>query len=131
MIVFRNYEKNDYNIVGEFLIKANLDFEVDTGITYLALDNDRIIGIAKATEQEDRWYLDFIYIVEEERKNGFGDGLLRAILNKLRNNNINSIFYNSNSNYLINKGFCYNNDNKLELNIEKFFSTSSCGSCGG
>ena len=131
MIIFRSYTKNDYDLVKNFLIQAYMDFNQERGITYLAFDNDNLIGVTKVRENKNRWYLDFIYIAEEERKKGFGDGLFRSIVNKLRNQNIKSLFFNSNSNYLINKGFYYNNDNELELDIDRFFSTSNCGSCGG
>ena len=131
MLIFRNFKNEDYHLLKEFIGKENLDIDINSGLIYLALDNDRLIGMAKAIEDNEKWYLEIIYIVKDERRNGLGDGLFRAILNKLRNNAIEYIYYNTNSNYLINKGFCYNMKNQLELNIEKFFSTSSCGTCGG
>ncbi len=131
MLVFRNYREKDKNILDEYFKNLNIEFDVGGGHVFLAFSDDDLIGASKVSQRDGKWYYDFIYIDEKERGQGLGKGLFRSMLNKINVQGVSKIYLNNNSNFLIKQGFYYNKTNELELDIDKFFSTSSCGSCGG
>jgi N-acetylglutamate synthase-like GNAT family acetyltransferase len=93
--------------------------------------NERIIGATKATIVKDYGILDYLLIIKDQRGSNLGDGLLRALLNKLNSIGIKQIFYSSENNYLLKKGFEYSIGSNLKLQIYiPTFLNRSCKGCG-
>lgn len=130
MLVLRKYQLNEVEEIKEILKNEGIRDLIFEGIIYVVIDNDSLVGVGKAIETNNKWMLKYLVIRKERRNQGFGDALLRAILNKLRNQGISVIFCRLNNPYLIKKGFIVNDEKELELNIENFFSIG-CNGCGG
>lgn len=133
MIILREYKKNDLEDIKDILSKENvMDFNLD-GIIYVLLEDNKILGVGKTSLEKDKYFLKYLIIKEEERKNGLGDGLIRAILYKLQNNNIDKLYFKGNNKFLLSKGFKNEIKNELYLDIDSFFNSGcNCsGACNG
>ncbi|WP_353095855.1 GNAT family N-acetyltransferase [Tissierella praeacuta] len=130
MLVLQNCKVDEFNEIKEFLAKEGIRDLVLEGIIYIALDDNELIGVGKALEKDKKWIIEYLVIREDKRNQQIGDGLLRAILNKLYNQGIEKIYSSSNNDYLLKKGFILNCESHLELSISDFFS-KGCKCCGG
>lgn len=131
MIVLRKFKNSDLENIKELFENQNPDiFEVKFDETiYLALTDEKLIGAIQLEQDNEIWTLDYIFICEEWRNKKIGDGLLRAMLDKLDKNKVQKLIFNGKNPYLLKKGFKENKDNILEINISDFFEKqSSC--CG-
>lgn len=129
MIVLREYKDCDlenirYTLKQEDIKDLNLE-----GIVYVVLDDKNLIGVGKVQLEDCKCFLRYLVIKKEERKKGYGDALLRAILYKLENNNIKKLYFKGNSEYLLKKDFKNKTKGILSINISEFF-TNSCN-CSG
>ncbi len=130
MLILRSYKIDEYNEIRNILIREGIkDLELED-IIYVVLDNDDLVGVAKAKSIDTRYMLEYLVIREDKRNQNLGDALLRAILSKLLNQGVNIVYSKLNDSYLLKKGFIINNDNLLELNISDFFDRG-CNNCGG
>ena len=130
MLILRSYKIDEYNEIRNILIREGIkDLELED-IIYVVLDNDDLVGVAKAKSIDTRYMLEYLVIREDKRNENLGDALLRAILSKLLNQGVNIVYSKLNDSYLLKKGFIINNDNLLELNISDFFDRG-CNNCGG
>lgn len=130
MLILRSYKIDEYNEIRNILIREGIkDLELED-IIYVVLDNDDLVGVAKAKSIDTRYMLEYLVIREDKRNQNLGDALLRAILSKLLNQGVNIVYSKLNDSYLLKKGFIINNDNLLELNISDFFDRG-CNDCGG
>lgn len=130
MLVLRNCKVDEFNEIKEFLAKEGIRDLVLEGIIYIVLDDNELIGVGKVLEKDKKWIIEYLVIREDKRNQQIGDGLLRAILNKLYNQGIEKIYSSSNNDYLLKKGFILNCESHLELNISDFFN-KGCKCCGG
>lgn len=133
MIILREYKKNDLEDIKDILFKENvMDFNIN-GIIYVLLEDNKILGVGKTSLEKDKYFLKYLIIKEEERRNGLGDGLIRAILYKLQNNNIDKLYFKGNNKFLLSKGFKNEIKNELYLDIDSFFNSGcNCsGACNG
>lgn len=133
MIILREYKNNDLEDIKDILFKENvMDFNID-GIIYVLLEDNKILGVGKTSLEKDKYFLKYLIIKEEERRNGLGDGLIRAILYKLQNNNIDKLYFKGNNKFLLSKGFKNEIKNELYLDIDSFFNSGcNCsGACNG
>lgn len=130
MLILRSYKIDECNEIRNILIREGIkDLELED-VIYVVLDNDDLIGVAKAKSIDNRYMLEYLVIREDKRNQNLGESLLRAILSKLLNQGVNIVYSKLNNNYLLKKGFIINNDNLLELNISNFFDRG-CNNCGG
>lgn len=130
MLILRSYKIDEYNEIRNILIREGIkDLELED-IIYVVLDNDDLVGVAKAKSIDTRYMLEYLVIREDKRNQNLGDALLRAILSKLLNQGVNIVYSKLNDSYLLKKGFIINNDNLLKLNISDFFDRG-CNNCGG
>lgn len=129
MIVLREYEKDDLKDINFILEKENIKNSNFDGIIYVVLDNNNLIGVAKVELEDNKHFLKFMVIKKEERSKGFGDALLRAILFKLDNSNINKLHFKGQDEYLSKKGFKKETEESLFIDIKDFFA-NSCNNCG-
>lgn len=128
MLVLRNYNYENKKELKKLLIEEGIeDLELD-GIIYIVLDNDLLIGASKVTEECNKWILQYIVIKDEFRGQKLGDGLLRAVLNKIVNQGIKEVFFKSTDPFLINRGFIQTNNNEIKLDLENFFN-KECKGC--
>lgn len=133
MIILREYKENDLEDIKDILSKENvIDFNLD-GIIYVLLEDNKILGVGKTSLEKDKYFLKYLIIKEEERRNGLGDGLIRAILYKLQNNNIDKLYFKGNNKFLLSKGFKNEIKNEFYLDIDSFFNSGcNCsGACNG
>ncbi len=133
MIILREYKENDLEDIKDILSKENvMDFNLD-GIIYVLLEDNKILGVGKTSLEKDKYFLKYLIIKEEERRNGLGDGLIRAILYKLQNNNIDKLYFKGNNKFLLSKGFKNEIKNEFYLDIDSFFNSGcNCsGACNG
>lgn len=122
MIVLREYKNEDLNEIKEILHEDNIKDCTADGIIYVMLDGTKLIGTSKVNFENDKWFLNYLIIKKEERGKKLGDGLLRAILYKLENQNVKKVYFNGENIYLINKGFNMEDNGLLSIDINKFFS---------
>lgn len=130
MLVLRNYKENEIEELKELLIDEGIDdLELD-GIIYVVLEDDMLIGSSKVIEEDGKWILQYIVIKEEFRRQNLGDGLLRAILNKLVNQGIKDVYFKANDPFLISRGFIILENDEIMLDLENFFN-KGCKGCEG
>ncbi|TCU72750.1 N-acetylglutamate synthase-like GNAT family acetyltransferase [Tissierella praeacuta] len=130
MLLFRNYKIDEIDKIKEILNKEGIEDLLIEDIVYVVLEDKELIGVGKAIEKDKKWILQYLVIRQDKRKQKLGDGLFRAILNKLYNQGVEKIYCSSVNTYLIKQGFILNCDNQLELNIHDFFN-KGCICCGG
>ncbi|MBU5437585.1 GNAT family N-acetyltransferase [Tissierella sp. MSJ-40] len=132
MLVLREINESEIYLITGLLKDENIVNNItNNDIIYVMYDNERIIGAAKATIVKDYGIFDYLLIIKDQRGSNLGDGLLRALLNKLNSIGIKQIFYSSENNYLLKKGFEYSIDSNLKLQIHiPTFLNRSCKSCG-
>lgn len=130
MIVLREYKIEEVAEIKNILIKEKIDDLDLNGIVFIIIVDEEIAGVSKANKSESKWMLNYLIIRENHRGHDLGDSLLRGILNKLANLEIEQIYFNSHDSYLLSKGFQQTNSKELELNITRFFSRK-CKGCGG
>lgn len=123
MIIIREFKMSDLRDASDLLKETKIEFEKpnENELIYMAFDDEKSIGLAKAKKHIDLWKLEYIYIHEDWRNNKFGDGLLRVVLDKLDREKAKKLYFNGSDEYLIKRGFTKNNDNILEVDIERFF----------
>lgn len=130
MLVMRKYRENEKNDIRDLLIKEKIeDLEIQDFI-YVMLEDDTVIGACKVDLEGEEGFLSYLVIESNKRGEGLGEGLLRAILNKLDLDGILKVYFHEKNSYLLSKGFIENGENQLELNLSEFFS-GSCGCLGG
>lgn len=130
MLSLRNYKVDESDEIKEFLIKEGIKDLVLEGIIYVALDDGDLVGVGKVLKKDKKCILEYLVIREDKQNQKIGDGLLRAILNKLYNQGVKKIYCSLSNDYLLKKGFILNYENHLELNIPDFFN-NGCRCCGG
>lgn len=133
MIVLREYEKYDLEDINYILKEENIEDLNLEGIIYVAIDNNNLIGVGKVQLEDNKYFLNYLIIKKEERKKGFGDALLRAILYKLENNHIVKLYFKGNNEYLLKKAFKSERKGILSIDIKSFFNKAcNCsGECHG
>lgn len=138
MVILREYKDEDFKRVKEILKQENIkDINLD-GIIYVALDNNKLVGVGKAQLEDSKYFLKYLIIEKDERNKGFGDGLIRAIFNKLEKKNVNIVYFKGTDKYLLKKGFeKYFEENLtvdiLSIDMKNFFNEAcNCsGKCHG
>lgn len=133
MIVLREYQDKDLECVNYILAQENIIDSNQQAIIYVVLDHKDLIGVARVESQCSKNFLKYLVIKKEERKMGFGDALIRAILFKLANSNEDKVYFKGNNEYLLKKGFKKEKENLLTLDINDFFDNAcNCtGDCHG
>ena len=101
MIIARKVNLSDENDVVKSFIP---DYE-HNDIIFILEENKTIIGISKIKPLKEVGLLQQLFIQDEKRGQGYGDGLLRAILNYCLRNNIREVYHLSIDEYLLGKGF--------------------------
>lgn len=130
MLVLREYKENETDDLKELLLEEKIvDLELD-GIVYVFIENDNLIGAAKAINEYDKWILKYLVIRENNRGENLGDSLLRAILNNIFNQGIKEVYFMSENPYLVSKGFILLNDNEIVIELDGFFN-KGCNCYGG
>lgn len=135
MIISRIANENDFKDIEKILSNSNItDLLDNNSIIYVIKDNSELIGVSQAKLFDNYALLDFIFVDNKYRRNYYGDGLLRSILNYIYNKNIFDIYYLGNNKFLINEGFKVINkensenlkfdyyENILYLNLNEFFN---------
>lgn len=122
MIILREYKEEDLKEVKPILKEEKIEDFSFEGIIYVVLDNENLIGIGQTEIEDEKYFLRYLIIEKDERKMGFGDGLLRAILFKLENKNIDKLYYRGKDEYLLKKGFKKAEEDILFIDIKDFFN---------
>lgn len=122
MLVIREYKESEIQDIKKFLISENIQELEINGMIFIMIEDKDIIGVCKIEIENHSGNLKYLVIKEDMRKQRLGNGLLRAIINKLDNQDIKKVYYKENNTYLKKNGFNLNQDNQLELNISEFFS---------
>ncbi len=130
MIIIRKFKDSDLENLRDLICELNFEVNsVDQGdLIYLAFEDEKLIGVIKASESEKLWYLDCLYMATKSRNRSIGDGLLRVAIDKLEKNGVESLYFNGENQYLTDKGFKENTDKQLVLDVKNFFNNKSC--CG-
>lgn len=133
MIVLREYQDEDLENINSILEEENIIDQNVEPIIYVVLDHKYLIGVGKVQLEYNKNFLKYLVIKKEERKMGFGDALIRAILFKLANSNEDKLYFKGNNEYLLKKGFKKEKENLLTLDINDFFDNAcNCtGDCHG
>lgn len=133
MIILREYRDDDFKEVRYILDQEKIEDLNLEGIINVVLDNEKLIGVGKVKLEDDKYFLKYLIIKEEERNKGFGDALIRAILYKLENRNVNKLYFNGNDDYLFKKGFKREIKETLSIDIKTFFNDpcNCSGECYG
>jgi N-acetylglutamate synthase-like GNAT family acetyltransferase len=122
MLVIREYKESETQDIKKFLISEHIrDLEIN-GMIFIMIEDKDIIGVCKMEMRNYGGNLKYLVIKEDKRKQKLGNGLLRGILNKLDNQDIEKVYYRENNSYLIKNGFYLNPEGQLELNVSEFFS---------
>lgn len=122
MLEVRGYKENEIQDIKELLISENIqDLEI-SGTIFVMIENNDIIGVCKIEIEKYIGNLKYLVIKRNNRKLKLGNGLLKAILNKLENQGIKNVYCKENNSYLIKNGFNLNKDNYIELDLSKFVS---------
>ncbi|NLV88596.1 MAG: GNAT family N-acetyltransferase [Tissierellia bacterium] len=129
MIYFRKFRNEDLEKINEILLQEKIYNMQIEGIIYVAIEDEEIIGVGKAKEDNQKWFLEYIVVKKEMRGKGLGDGLLRVISNSLFKKGIDRLYSQEKSEFLVNKGFI-KDENLYKLNIEELFE-HNCNNCGG
>lgn len=129
MICFRKLKDEDIEKIQEFLGNEKIYNLILEGIVYVVIENNEIVGIGKVVEKSSKWFLDFIIIKSNMRRNGLGDGLLRVLSNNLLNKGIDKLYYHEENEYLRKKGFM-KKGNLFELKLKDMFQ-HNCRASGG
>ncbi len=131
MIVLRKFQNNDLKNIEELLKDQDSDkFKLKTDRTiYLALVDEELIGAIQIQQDSEISILDYLFINEKWRNRKIGDGLLRAMIDKLDKNQVKSLEFYGMDSYLIKRGFKENMDNTLSIDVENFFN-DGCSSYG-
>lgn len=122
MLVLREYKEKEIQEIKRLLMTEKVQDLNINGIIYVMVEDNNIIGVSKIEIENDIGNLKYLVIKENRRKQGLGNGLLRAILNKLDNQEIKKVYYKENNLYLMKFGFDLNENNTLELVVPIFFS---------
>lgn len=115
------------------------DYDIND-IIFILEENEDIIGISKLKPIKEFGLLQELFIKDNKRGQGYGDGLLRATLNYCFRNNIQEVYHPTFNKYLVGKGFRLidtsdiNNEIKiyitessiLKCNTDEFFTYSCC-----
>ena len=129
MIEFVKMKENDIEIVQDFL-EVNHIYE--SGIEnkfpfmFLIKKEGKILGLSFLEFFKGDTLISNIFVEPQNRKKGYGEGLLRTMLNYIYINGTKYAYYLENNKaiyyYLKKLGFKKNLENKLYINIEEFFS---------
>lgn len=121
MLLLREYKLIESEDIKNLLFEEDIEDLDLEGLIYVVIDNDELIGVSKVEKEDEKFILKYLVIKHDRRGDNLGEALLRALVSKLDNQGVDRIYYKYNSDYLINKGFYLNENNRLELNIVKFF----------
>ena len=95
MITIRRLEDKDYDILEEYIQSNGLDKYISfkENFIYIAVIEDRsILGISQIEiASNETALIKFIFINEENRKEGLGDGLFRSTLHYLLRNGYENV----------------------------------------
>lgn len=125
MIVSRkmNYN-NEYNSIINILNKNGIkDVLNPKDHIYILEENGVIIGVTKVVfKSTSSAFLEYLVIDKLKRGEGFGDGLLRSVLNYCMSKGVSTVYYYHYNSYLMYKGFEKVDNNILKCDLNKFFS---------
>lgn len=124
MIIARKIDlTKDFDKVKSILDTEEIEIILKTNqIIYVLEENNDIIGACQAAVHDKYAVLDYLIIKNDYRNKGYGDGLLRSILNYLLNNEVQKVYYPYINNYLIKIGFkIINNKNEIKHEIKNEF----------
>lgn len=132
MIVLREINIDEYMKVNPILKEEGIEDDLSKGIVYILIDNDDIIGVGKIKLENEYGILEYIIVKAGHRGSNLGDSILRSLLFKAETMKIKEVYYRDNEEYLLSRGFEYNNNKfkdfyKLYLKIDDFFKKKSCG----
>ena len=132
MIVLREINKKEYEEVKSILKEENIEDDLSKGIIYILINNGILIGAGKIDIENNYWVLKYIIVKKDHRGSNFGDSILRSILFKAESINIEKIFFYNRNEYLLKKGFVYDEEKyiepyRLSLNVKDFFNRGCCG----
>lgn len=130
MIVLRKYKVDEVEKIKDILLEEKLDDLDLDGIVFVVIQDDEIVGVSKVSEDDGKWILNYLVISKVHRGSNLGDSLLRAILNKLANLEIEQVYFKSPNHYLMSRGFQQIDNKVFGLNIRDFFS-KKCKGCDG
>lgn len=132
MIILSQIKNEEYLDVKSILEKEGIEDELSQGIIYVLRERDMVMGVGKIAFEGDYWVLKYIVVKDECRGLNLGDSILKALLFKARSIEVQRVYYSGEEEYLIKKGFDYNNRDlidtyKLIIDIEDFFDKPCCG----
>src|SRR5690554_2112180 len=127
MIEFLKMKESDIEMVQEFLGENKIyesGIEKKFPFMFLIKRGGEILGFGVLKFIKGDTIINNIFIESNNRKKGYGEGLLRTILNYIYINGTKYAYYIKNNetiyNYLKKRGFKKLTDNKLCINIEEF-----------
>ncbi|WPX09598.1 GNAT family N-acetyltransferase [Anaerocellum danielii] len=126
MIELKEVQQKKQQEVKNFCNLNNIPFD-ETAISHIVLDSSNIVGISQLKVENGIAEILSIFVKEEFRDMGFGDGLLKMQINYCYRNSISFIKVKKglNDNFFKRVGFVEKGD-YLVLDVQAFYASLKC-----
>lgn len=126
MVEIKEIPKEHQQKVEDFCSLNNLPFD-KTAVCHVVLEKDDIVGIAQLKVEKSSAEILNIFVKEEFRNMGLGDGLLKMQINYCYKNSIGFIKVKKgiNDNFFKRVGFV-EEGNYLVLDVQAFYANLKC-----
>lgn len=123
---------SDIDAIKKFLSENNIRERFSqNGLFFGGFEDGEIFGITQILLEDGKVYVQYVFIDEKRRGQGFGNAMVRSLLNKLELNGFNTVYSRADNQYLEKIGFV-KEDGEYICDLKHLFSEGcSCCSAGG